>query len=291
MRRMLLTVAVLCALTLTGVAQQPSAPRFEVASIKLDPKQDRGGPQGFGEFTLRTVDVLPGGRIESHGRMLRDLIAWAWDINTLYQKIEGNNEILETEFNIDAKAATAALSPFDAKTMVRALLEERFRLRWRLQPRDVDVYVLMPARADGQPGTGLRSFSGSCAERLNNPTVPFASPEREARGRCGWSSIESRHRAIGQSMAAIAERLTTFMAAPVSDRTGWPGLFTFDIVPETREMPGIVAMMSRLGSRPGSSDGPQLLDVFRSELGLSLIKERTTLNDFVIERIEPLIEN
>lgn len=151
--------AVVLAVTICGVtslaAQESPAPaRFEVASIKPDPKQDRGGPQSFGEFTLRTVDVLPGRRIESHGHMLRNLIAWAWDINTLYRKIEGNKEILDTEFNIEAKAAAPSLSPLEAKTMLRALLEERFRLRWRLQPRDIDAYVLMPARADGQPGPG-----------------------------------------------------------------------------------------------------------------------------------------
>ena len=92
-------------------------------------------------------------------------------------------------------------------------------------------------------------------------------------------------------MSAIADRLTTFMAAPVFDRTGWPGLFTFDIIADALEMPGIVALRSRIGARPGSSDGPQLLDVVRSELGLTLVKERTIVNDFVIEQIEPLIEN
>ena len=39
------------------------------------------------------------------------------------------------------------------------------------------------------------------------------------------------------TMSGIAQRLTTFMAAPVSDRTGWSGLFTFDIVGDTSEMP------------------------------------------------------
>ena len=38
-------------------------------------------------------------------------------------------------------------------------------------------------------------------------------------------------------------------------------------------------------------DAPQLLEVFRRELGLKLVKERTTINDFIVERAEPLIEN
>jgi hypothetical protein len=41
----------------------------------------------------------------------------------------------------------------------------------------------------------------------------------------------------------------------------------------------------------GAVDAPQLLDVFRSELGLKLVKDRATINDFIVERVEPLIEN
>ena len=83
-----------------------------------------------------------------------------------------------------------------------------------------------------------------------------------------------------------------FMATPVSDRTGWSGLFTFDVLADTQDLP----FNSRL--RPPSSlgarlevDAPQLLDVFRRELGLKLVKDRATVNDFIIERIESLIEN
>ena len=37
--------------------------------------------------------------------------------------------------------------------------------------------------------------------------------------------------------------------------------------------------------------GPYLLDAFRTELGLKLVKDRATINDFIVERVEPLIEN
>ena len=42
---------------------------------------------------------------------------------------------------------------------------------------------------------------------------------------------------------------------------------------------------------PLPADAPQLLDVFRRELGLKLVKDRATINDFIVERVEPLIEN
>jgi uncharacterized protein (TIGR03435 family) len=85
-----------------------------------------------------------------------------------------------------------------------------------------------------------------------------------------------------------------FMAAPVSDRTGWTGLFTFDVVADTTYTPYQELLRQRTPgffSEPKPSDLPQLLDVLRSELGLRLVKEPSTINDFVIERVEPLIEN
>ena len=176
--------------------------------------------------------------------------------------------------------------------MVRTLLEERFQLRWRLQPRDVDGYLLMPAREDGRPGPGLRPFTGDCAARASNVGIRFESPDYEEKARCNWTGINGRQRAVGVAMTTIAERLTLFMATPVSDRTGWPGLFTFDVIADTLDMPGLAALgrPTSVGA-PVPVDAPQLLDVFRGELGLKMVKDRTTIDDFIVERAEPLIEN
>ena len=163
-------------------AQSPGPARFEVASVKLDPKQDRGGPQSIGELTLSVVRVLPGGRVESIGRTLRHLIGWTYEIS-IGQEGVGKQDILEMEFNISAKAAGDSLTTTEARAMIRTLLEERFQLNGRMQPREIDGYVLMPAREDGRPGSGLRTFTGDCAARGNNPSVPFESPDYVARER------------------------------------------------------------------------------------------------------------
>lgn len=274
--------------------QSPAPVTLEVASVKPDPTPSRGAPRALGEITLPIVRILPGGRLESYGHTLRNLIAWAYDMNTLYQKIDGKQEVLESEFRISATATSSSLTPAEAKVLIRLLLEERFQLHVRLQPRDIDAYALVPARDGGRPGPGLRTFTGDCDARAANSPARFDSPDYEQQARCGWVAINDRQRAIGVSMQAVAERLLPAMGTPVSDRTGWPGLFTFDVTGTTREMPGMQLLLRGVARPPGATgatDAPPLLDVFRSELGLKLVKERTTINDLVIERAEPLIEN
>jgi uncharacterized protein (TIGR03435 family) len=45
------------------------------------------------------------------------------------------------------------------------------------------------------------------------------------------------------------------------------------------------------GAPPLTPDAPSLLDVFRDDLGLKLVKERATFEQLAIDHVEPLIEN
>ena len=60
---------------------------------------------------------------------------------------------------------------------------------------------------------------------------------------------------------------------------------------DVSDMPITVLQRATLGGRGSTLDAPPMLDVFRSELGVRVVKERTTINDFIVERVEPLIEN
>jgi uncharacterized protein (TIGR03435 family) len=289
-RYVVFSVIAFAATTLSVQSRQ----QFDVASVKVDAEQSRGRlPRTLEEVSIPIVRVLPGGRIESFGHTLRNLIAWAYDVNTLFQRIEGKQEVLDTEFVISAKAPTPSLTAAEAKTMVRSLLAERFHLQLRQQPREMDGYLLVPSREDARPGPRLRSFTGNCEARANNPTARFDSPDYEDKARCGWTGMNARQRGVGVSLASIADRLTGLMSAPVADGTGWGGLFTFDLTAGTDAMP-LMDVMRRASGRGGplpSTDEPQLLEVFRTELGLKLVKNRTSVNDFIVERAEALIEN
>lgn len=286
------TFAALLLLGPSLAAQSPAPLKFEVASVKLDEKQDRGGRRSTEEISLPFVRVLPGGRVDSWGHTVQTLISWAYGITNMHQRVEGNQDFLLTEVEISAKAAADSITTDEAKAMMRALLEERFQMRWRWQPREADGFLLTPSRDDGRPGSGLRAFTGDCAARATN-VVRFDSPDYDEKARCTWVGVNGRQRAIGVSMAAVAERLTLLMAAPVSDRTGWPGLFSFSVVGETLDMPSNALLAGRTASLGAAvrTDAPYLLEVFRNELGLKLVKNRATVQDFVVEAFQPLIEN
>jgi len=297
MQRFTLGLVILLALAIGLAAQLPAAQseapaRFEVTSIKLNPNQSRGGPRRLNEFTLSVVRLQPGGRVESVGNSLQNLIAWAYELNGAYQRVDGKQDMLLMEFDIAARAEAATVKLPEVRGMMRTLLEERFQLRWHWQPREIDSYLLMPARSDGRQGPALKPFTDDCAARASGPSVPFTSPEWMQKARCGWTGYNGEQRGVGVSMATIAERLTMEMMAPVSDRTGWPGLFNFNVIADTSDMPlqERARASSALGARP-PSEQPRLLDVFRSDLGLKLTKDRAKVNDFVVDSAGPLIEN
>jgi uncharacterized protein (TIGR03435 family) len=93
MRRTFAALVLFAPFTLL-TAQSPAPATFEVASVKLDPKQGRGAPRQLAELSLPPLRVLPGGRVESYGHTLRNLIAVAYDVNMLYQRIEGKQDVV-----------------------------------------------------------------------------------------------------------------------------------------------------------------------------------------------------
>ncbi len=76
-------------------------------------------------------------------------------------------------FDIAAKAAADVPPTPIGKTspealMLRSLLEDRFRLSAHRETRDLPIYALVLARADGRPGPRLRpTTSDYCKKRLD----------------------------------------------------------------------------------------------------------------------------
>ena len=102
-----------------------------------------------------------------------------------------------------------------------------------------------------------------------------------------------------EGLAAQSSAQTTFDVASVkvapNQSRGGPRRMDEITLPVVRVLPGGRAVDGYLlplaPKRRRQMTRRTCSRVFRRELGLKLVKERTTIDDFIIERIEPLIEN
>lgn len=260
MRRMMLTITVLCVLTLTGAAQQPSSPTFEVASIKLWQRPTTSAPGIY-----RGVPSPPGSGIFNRSTTLAWLIAEAYGVQDF--QLSGGEEWLRTERYDVAARAGRDVSEAELGEMVKALLADRFKLRVRTETREVPILELRLARSDGQVGSNLHNCS---KERV--PETPFRAPT-------GGTVSVSDCADGGSRLADMASRqLKTF----VVDKTGLTGQWWYVVYyGSLPEIPGVDLSQERL-----NPDLPSFEGALREQLGLRLERTRGPVPFIVIESAE-----
>jgi uncharacterized protein (TIGR03435 family) len=190
---------------------------FEVASVKPAAPNDN--------FSSTTPNVSPG-RLEFRNATLRVMIYWAYGtgLSTAVNVSGGPDWMNRNRYTIEA---TAEGNPADRdyRAMLRSLLEERFALKVHRESREIDVFALLPARADGKLGPKVKPWSGTCvsgkAPRTEDPTMP----------RCTGAFRPPGLVLEGVSMIPLAEMLSTrrqLLGKIVQDRTGFAGLYNIE---------------------------------------------------------------
>src|SRR5688572_2683941 len=154
-------VGILTAFSVT--AQQPaSSPAFEVASIRANTSAE----------TRSSSAVQPGGRYTATNVTLRQLVRSAYGVQHDSQLVGGPTWTNTERFDIVAKAegspSTDALRD-QARLMLRTLLADRFTLMLHRETRELPIYALVVARADGKLGTQLHpSTVAACSARTRS---------------------------------------------------------------------------------------------------------------------------
>jgi uncharacterized protein (TIGR03435 family) len=122
-------------LFLSGLAcAQDAAPVFEVASVKIN----KSGPEAANGFFPTP------GRLRATNITLEQLIQAAWHINT--GLLFGTAAWMESDrFDIDAKVAGNSSFEEDL-VMLRALLADRFQLRFHREVRQLGTQALVVAK-------------------------------------------------------------------------------------------------------------------------------------------------
>jgi uncharacterized protein (TIGR03435 family) len=233
---------------------------FEVASIKPAPKELPlgGAPSSPDRFYRANIT-------------LQNLINYAYDMRA-FRIIGGPAWISSDRWEVSAKAATA-LQPSQMARLVRRLLADRFALKVHTETRDLPIYHLVLARADGRLGPQMKPSELDCE--------PFRTGERSSREspidpvttfpRCGLNFRTgpgvTTARYDGTPTTRLATLLSTTVDRFIVDKTGLSGSFDVELTyqddrmllpgAQQREAPALfTALQEQLGLRLESARGP-----------------------------------
>ena len=268
-------VVLISAVVLT--AQSP--PAFDVVSIKRQADPQFGPMQWTpGRFVARAP--------------LNGLINVAWGTAL---RLEGGPSWARTAV-WDVVATWDALRVVTAEeraSMLRAMLEDRFKLVLRREVREAPVYALVMAQRDGRLGSGLRRADQPC-DASGRPRFAARLPEPGQRPACGLITIVDENAVIGGNtpMERFIRVLGNLVQRDVVDRTGLTG--EFDIVLRfawdnaIRANPFPPADRAQLAA---PVEFPNIFTAVQEQLGLKLESTRAPLDYHIVERAELPAEN
>jgi uncharacterized protein (TIGR03435 family) len=246
---------------------------FEVATVKpVDPK-------GIHSIELR---VYPGGRLVIHGHSLQTMVSEAFNSS---QVVSGEKWMTERLFDVEGKPsdelrqhisggefAWFGIHDAQVRSMLQALLIERFHLKYHVERQPGTVYVLK--RSGGalrlkEVETKLytKADDGSVAPSGAYPTGDF--------GIVSGTPLSFYQ----TSMAQLADHLSGEQHAPVIDETGLQGFYDFKsktVVTDEDFKSGTLA---------------QLFSEALGDMGLKLVKTQGTVEKLVIDSAEMPVAN
>jgi len=293
-------------------AQTPSVPRWEAAAAggKLEFEVASVRPIGPGSPASANLDLdasdyfrYTGGLVTANG-LLTNYILFAYKIEDAseYPRIQAQlpKWAQSARFYLEARPDGSPTKD-QLRLMVRSLLADRFRLALHTETHPLPAYALTLERP-GSLGPGLQPHpeDGLCtkpfdaASRLPGPSKPANSKPPMCALIVWPENGLTEMRIMAHTMEQIAGELTTVGVPmggmdmlPVLDETGLTGGFdlTVDFARESR-----TPRTPDAESEPGPT-GPTFMEALRKQGGLKLTKHTGPVTTFVIDHVEPLLEN
>jgi len=286
-----LVLAVLAAICAIDAARaQPAqtataaAPRFEVASVRLNTSNER--------VRFRVRAIPDAGRLTLSGMGVQEVIQSAYGLQS-FELVTNGSPILKQRIDVVAKAAMPT-SVAEMQRMLQPLLEERFKLAVHRETREMDALVLVRV-TEARLGPKIKRTTLNCVG-VGTTNLFAIDPQAEpnAKDRCGVMPTDGPGRIVanGIDMRALAGELGPSQGRPVVDRTGLEGRYDVDLS-YTPEIFSAAALARRGTTAPPNVDpnGPPLATALADQLGLKLDAKRAPIEVLVIDRIEKLIED
>jgi uncharacterized protein (TIGR03435 family) len=252
------------------LAQAP--PEFEVASLK--PNTSRGA--GF------SIMPQPGGKLNANNISLKRLIAVAYSVTDF--QIFGNVPWLESaRWDMEARAPGPAALP-QLRLMLRTLLEDRFKLKYHRETREMKIYSLERVKA-ATLGPGLVEIpGGECSsETTQQAALPNGTP-------CGVVNM-GPGRINGQRgrISQLCDRLSALLSITVVNQTDLNGLYNITMT----WAPDADLERTLTGAPMPASDvpGPSVFAAIQEQLGLKLVAGKGPVEVIVIDSVEKASAN
>jgi uncharacterized protein (TIGR03435 family) len=264
----------------------PAARAFDVISVR---------PNRSSDLQFHRPMVTPN-RVEFLNTTVRSLLGmssqrFAFDP----RQIVGGPDWLDSDrFDIVATTDTpvqlgADGFPGELFAMIRALLEDRFRLKTHNEQRERNVYALVPSRADKKPGAGLRPVPDACKDAIKDLATGKA-PPRTGPPPCSFGGPPGTFIGTGVTIAMFANALRSHVGRQVVDRSGFAGSFdiemTFDPASSASTPPDAPP-----GPRTRDDTAPSIFTALQEQLGLKLESTRASVDVLVIDSAEPPTPN
>ena len=246
---------------------------FEISTVKLNPGAP--GPvainaQSDGRFTARNVT-------------LKTLIQMAYRLQA-GQIVDGPGWLNSDRFDVTAQTdvygermplipeGTGQVNRFNV--MLQALLADRFKLVVRNDTREMPIYELRVASADGTLGPNFRQAHGACSQLSENARGEHTGGETVP---CGILMRPGMLNVVSTPTVQLANSLSTILGRTVVDRTELSGSYDLTL----KWTPDIV--------QPGPVD-PNPVSIFaaiRDQLGLTLEPTKAPVDVLLIVSAEP----
>ena len=262
-------------LVFRSIAQTPQRVEFEVATIRLNDACVNGAG----------LEHLSQGRFGVECVSLRDYIRGAYgsygfgrNPNVRAPKVLGGPDWVDTDrYDVVAKAPGETGLDEMYGPMMRALLEDRFRLKIHSEIRELPVYALTVARGGAKLSP---SKPGSCIA-IDMKSVLKAPPGPNYCGRFEMSRGAVKIAdAKGMTVAEFAARVfRDTLDRPVIDRTSIEGLFDIHLE---------FSSLENSAGPGGDADNaaPSVFTAIQEQLGLKLSPDKGPVEVLVIDHVE-----
>jgi uncharacterized protein (TIGR03435 family) len=204
------------------------------------------------------------------------LIAEAYRSNYQLRRfeIEGVPRSMDSD-RFDVNAVPQGNPSFnEQRQMLQRLLADRFKLAVHRETRDMPVYALVKARADGRLGERLKPSEVDCSTVRAGGLPPAAKPGQPQP--CMMIFGPGRLVSSGMTVTQLAEMgLARSVLRPVIDRTELTGGYTWTLEWAPDDDPD------------GNANLPSLMTALVEQLGLKLEPARGSVEVLVIDHVEP----